>query len=101
MGCLIIFASFNPAWAGNQKIVVTCTEWEPYTSEKLLNGGFLIELTVESLKRVGYDVEVKYLPWARALDEVKNGRYQALDEGMNSLKKDGTYIRILKKHNMQ
>ena len=36
-------------------------------------GGFLLELTNEAFKAVGYKVEIKFEPWARALDAAMNG----------------------------
>ena len=33
--------------------------------EKLDNGGFVAEIATEACKRSGYDLEIKYYPWAR------------------------------------
>ena len=36
-------------------------------------GGFLLELTNEAFKAVGYEVDIKFEPWARALDAAMDG----------------------------
>lgn len=42
------------------------------------DGGYLIEITKEAFKRVGYTVKVDYQPWARALAGVMDGTNEAL-----------------------
>ena len=71
---LMPFAVF----ADQKKIILTATEWEPYTGEKLLNGGFLVDISTEALKRAGYAVEVKFMPWKRSLLYTQEGRCDAL-----------------------
>ncbi|MBF0225650.1 MAG: transporter substrate-binding domain-containing protein [Desulfobacterales bacterium] len=61
-----------------KEIFISGTEWEPYTGEHLLNKGFLAEITVEAFKKVGYDVTVKLIPWIRAIEETKIGKFHAL-----------------------
>ena len=59
-------------------IKIAATEWEPYTSEKLLNNGFLTEIATEALEAVGYISEVEFVPWKRAVEFTKKGTYDAL-----------------------
>ncbi len=40
--------------------------------------GFRTELIIEAFARVGHDVTVKFLPWKRALESVKSGKYDGL-----------------------
>jgi polar amino acid transport system substrate-binding protein len=41
--------------------------------------GYLVEITEEAFRRVGYDVQIEYLPWKRALVMAMNqGRYDVL-----------------------
>lgn len=54
-------------------IQISTINWEPYSGEKLPNHVFFSELITEAFSRVGYRVEFKYRPWARALKEAKNG----------------------------
>lgn len=41
--------------------------------ETLVNGGYIIEITREALRRVGYTLEVKFVPWKRAIEIAKDG----------------------------
>ncbi len=59
-------------------LLIVATEWEPYTSEKMSKKGFLTELSVETLKRAGYNPIVKFFPWARAVEMTKIGDADAL-----------------------
>ena len=60
------------------KVVFTTMASEPYQGPDLLNEGYVVEITREAFKRVGYDFEVKYLPWARAMFEAENGTTDGL-----------------------
>lgn len=42
------------------------------------DGGFLIEVTKAAFARVGHEVDIVYLPWARALNMTMNGQAEAL-----------------------
>lgn len=54
-------------------IRLSTINWQPYTGEDLLEHGFFSELVTEAFSRVGYRVEFQYRPWARALEEAKDG----------------------------
>lgn len=41
-------------------------------------GGFLIEISQAAFRRVGYTVNIQFMPWARALESVKGGHAEAL-----------------------
>ena len=61
--------------AGERKLEIATTEYPPYYGKDLENGGFMTEIVVEVFKRAGYDAEIKFLPWKRALE----GRRRRLD----------------------
>jgi len=58
-------------WADDLKTVTLTTDPEK-------PGGFLLELTVEAFKEVGYKSDVRFEPWARALDAAMNGEVDGL-----------------------
>ena len=66
------------AFAQDKKITVVSCNWEPHFGEKLENGGYFTEIVTESFKRGGYSAEAKFLPWKRALETSKNGKYEVL-----------------------
>jgi polar amino acid transport system substrate-binding protein len=60
------------------KVTIAATEWAPLTGAEMENDGLLSEITTAALKRVGYDPEIVILPWKRAYEMTKKGRYDAL-----------------------
>ncbi len=50
----------------------------PYSSPELPNGGVYTEITTDAFKLAGYDTEIIYVPWARAINYTKNGYYDVL-----------------------
>lgn len=54
------------------------TDWAPYYSPDLPGGGHVTEITREAFKRVGYELQVSWMPWKRAQLEVANGRFMGL-----------------------
>lgn len=78
----IIFISLllvNFLFAQNKMIVLSNeTSWAPYYGKDMLNGGYTTEIIVEAMKRVGYDVKIKWLNWNRAVELSKRGIYDGL-----------------------
>ena len=69
----------NFLFAQNKTIVLANeTSWAPHYGKDLLNGGYTTEIIVEAMKRVGYDVKIKWLNWNRALELSKRGIYDGL-----------------------
>lgn len=58
-------------------ISLATTEWPPYVSQKLANNGFASEIITKAFTRVGYTVELSFMPWKRALGKVEAGHYDA------------------------
>lgn len=67
---LIYLLSFS-MFAANDKSVNFVTDQEK-------DGGFLLAITKEAFSRVGYKVNVEYMPWVRALNNVMEGSSEAL-----------------------
>lgn len=65
-------------FAKTQKLSIAATEWAPLTSAETERNGLLADITSEAMKRVGYETEIVILPWKRALEMTKKGRYDAL-----------------------
>ena len=67
---LVLFFIISGAMAENQKI--------SFVTDTHKKNGYLVAITKEAFKRVGYDVDVTYMPWNRALVNVMEGRNEAL-----------------------
>lgn len=66
----------SPAQA--RKLVLAATEYPPYYSESLPQGGPVAELTLTALRKAGHEVELRFMPWARALKLGEQGLVDGL-----------------------
>jgi ABC-type amino acid transport substrate-binding protein len=77
---MLLMAALLPPVTARAELRVTAVAepWQPYMGPDLPQQGFLVELTQEALARSGYKLDVKFVPWARALLLVKTGEATAL-----------------------
>jgi len=61
-----------------KRIRLVATEFPPYTSEAIVDGGTAVAITRAALERVGVGLELGYRPWARALNEVQGGLWDGV-----------------------
>ena len=61
--------------ADNKTITLATLPWEPFYGPDLEDEGYLTALAREAFKRAGYNCEIKYMPWNRALELSKKGKY--------------------------
>jgi len=59
----------SPALAGEKKIILGSLEWPPYVSADLPGGGASSEVVRAAFKAMGYDLEIRFYPWARTVHE--------------------------------
>lgn len=55
-----------------ETLVVSTLEWPPYTSAVLPKGGATTEVVRQAFAAIGQDIEVRYLPWKRAIADAKD-----------------------------
>jgi len=67
--CLILFTSVRPVHG--ESITIAVGDWPPYLSADLKHGGIVGHLLTDVFEAEGYQVEMVFLPWARAYDEAK------------------------------
>jgi polar amino acid transport system substrate-binding protein len=75
---LLLFAVLLNASAHARKLVLAATEYPPYYSETLPRGGPVADLTETALRKAGFEVEVRFMPWARALKLGEQGKVDGL-----------------------
>ncbi len=68
----------NDSLKSKKTLRVTTCNWEPYVGKDLKDGGFVMDITRQAFKRVGYNIKVFWLPWARALKMSESGWYDVL-----------------------
>ncbi|HEY0290036.1 MAG TPA: transporter substrate-binding domain-containing protein [Pseudomonas sp.] len=64
--------------AAADKLRMVGDAWAPYADASLLNGGLAIDLISTALRRAGYTTEYEQVPWARAIYDLGEGRYDVL-----------------------
>lgn len=74
----IILLAAAPATKAAEPLILVTTEFPPYMSESRPGGGMLVALTRAALSQSEYRPEVKFMPWARALAEVRSNRAHGL-----------------------
>jgi ABC-type amino acid transport substrate-binding protein len=85
LGVLIYFLFTQMVFAG-QTVTLATLEWEPYIGTNMDNNGYVYEIVAEAFKRSGIDVDIRFLPWARAVKTAETGKRDGLfpeyyDEG--------------------
>lgn len=72
--------------------IATLKGWPPFSGKDLPNKGFSNDVTQTALERMGHSATIKVMPWARALEMTKRGKFEVLpsvwysDERAKSLK---------------
>jgi polar amino acid transport system substrate-binding protein len=66
------------ARANATEVNLITAAYPPYYGPNLTNHGPVTEIIVAAYKKVGYRVNIKYVPWARALEIAKSGKADGL-----------------------
>jgi polar amino acid transport system substrate-binding protein len=61
-----------------QEINIVTLDWPPYISRELCNKGWALQLAVAVLTSQGYDVNIRFLPWSRAVLTAEQGKADIL-----------------------
>ena len=78
------------AQAGEINLVTV--DYSPFYGPSLPNDGPITEIVSESFKKVGYQVSVKYVPWARAMADAKAGKADGLHGGWYSKEREQWFV---------
>lgn len=70
---VLVVTGFAGAASARDKVLLVTDEWPPYYSASIANQGFVTQVVKEAYKAVGYDVEVRFLPWERVMAMAKSG----------------------------
>lgn len=69
----LIFLCLITAGLRAETLTAAADPWPPYVGPKLAGQGLAVQVVRAALKREGYDLEIRFMPWARALRLTKNG----------------------------
>lgn len=86
---LILFWSCTAA--AQDHVSFATTEWEPYSGENLPGYGVGSAIIAEACSRVGIKPTFHFMPWKRAMDDVRIGKYDALYSAYGSRDRSKTY----------
>ena len=64
--------------ASAESLTLATLNWPPFYAEDLPENGFFAALSREAFKRAGYDMELKFMTWNRALELSKKGKYDGI-----------------------
>jgi len=69
----MLFWSSN-GFADKKHIVLSTCNYSPYYAEALPDGGYFTDIARKAFQRAGYMLEIKWVPWKRALLLAKKGK---------------------------
>lgn len=79
MFLLVFSLLYVPSLSSQQKMIHAVSEaWPPFVDPSKPREGLSIEIVKAAYKTQGYAMKLEYLPWARAEEGVKDGRYDIL-----------------------
>lgn len=78
---IFLFLINSFVFSNNKPVIAVSNNWAPYFD--LTDGtakGLSVDIITEALKSQGYDLEIKVIPWARALKGVIDAQYDILPD---------------------
>ena len=73
-------------------ITLMTTDYPPYFSANLPNGGPLTEIVVEAFKAVGHHASIQFVPWVRAMEFAKAGKVDGLHGAWHSEEREAWFV---------
>lgn len=78
-GLMICLLGFCLSAAAAERVVhFLTTEYPPFASEAMADGGASVDLLRQALQGKGWSLRVSYIPWARARAEISRGQVDGL-----------------------
>lgn len=75
---LLLMVSLPHSSFAGEKITLATLNWEPFFGESLQGEGVFSSIVRTAFHRAGYELEVQFTPWKRALETAKNGGFSGL-----------------------
>ncbi|MEW9921818.1 substrate-binding periplasmic protein [Marimonas sp. MJW-29] len=74
IAALFAFLIAMPGLAQDKTAYISTLDWPPYTGGDLPGGGATSEVVRQAFEKAGYQTDVAYRPWKRAIDMAKEGK---------------------------
>lgn len=75
---VLTLLSINSFAAGEKRFSLVTVDFPPYYASNLPDNGWVAEVVKTALETQGYQVEIKFVPWTKAIRYTKQGYYDAL-----------------------
>jgi polar amino acid transport system substrate-binding protein len=75
---VIVALLYSGTCMAGKRFTLVTVNFPPYYAEEMLNGGWISEIVKAALEDRGYEVEIRFMEWKKALDDTQNGYYDAL-----------------------
>ena len=72
----VLFSGTNVA--SSETISLATVDWPPIYGTELPENGFFAALSREVCKRAGYELEIAFVPWKRAVELAKRGKFDGI-----------------------
>jgi polar amino acid transport system substrate-binding protein len=70
---VLVWSFLGSGSVAGEVVRVSTLEWPPYTGSDLPLGGATTDVVRAAFEKVGYEIEVEYRPWKRAIDMAAKG----------------------------
>ena len=75
-----------------QSITLATLDWPPYIGPAVRNNGYVTEIVNTAFAHSGDKTEIEYMPWARAVKETTEGRFDGLFPEYYSQERESTHV---------
>ncbi len=89
---LFVFLGTNVTLAEPKKVTLATLEWEPYIGSSMSRFGLTGEIVVEAFKRMGYTVDIKFVPWTDALKQGEAGQVDGIFPAYHSKEREKHFL---------
>lgn len=76
-GMIVALSILMTLPASAETLVVATLDWDPYIGRSLPNQGYVAEVVREAFQQEGYELDMKFLPWAKVVALSKKGKFAA------------------------
>ncbi len=77
LGYWLLLSVLHCSAYAKETITIASGEYPPWSGKDLLHEGYVSHLVRSAYALQGIDVEYKYMPWIRSLEDASNGYYGA------------------------
>jgi len=89
---IITFLGFLSAQGNATEINLVTVEYPPFYGAELPNEGPITEIVSRAFEKKGHQLNVKYIPWARALSDAKAGKADGVHGAWYSKEREEWFV---------